>query len=1575
MEQKNILKQALDLIKNQRRHRQWLWGMTGLAALVVFMTVYLLILPAITMEHSGLEITAESLEASWEEAICTKISALAENDREETVFSWKTEGADAGLDESGISFDADGIAWIQDENGEVIELHRDFAGDGVTNYWFVLGAGQSRDFSLSWKCNEPQNLYENAEESEGAASDTEYILDQTGNANEKNLLTISYGWGSNLDEANEGNESFTLCWLLDTEKEAPNETSEIPLSEIPPTGSEAAPENSIDGGNGAIGGASASDSGLSSAFLSEDLKGKQEKEGSYDFSDDITSVTVSKMENGQWVPGSEFTAGDSVRMEIHYIIPANTVGEDNHTIHYQLPEGIRLSQQESGTVYDGQTPVGTYIINTDGLITITFQDTFSDDKPFNGMIRFEGTLSGGQDGSEEEIEFGGDGGTITVKPDKSPTDIHLEKEGEYDSNTEKLNYTITVSTEKGTGDTVTISDWFSSGDTAASYDKDSFHIVKVDANGGTNEISGYTPEFSENTPPSFSISGLPKLEAGEKYVVTYTASPGETNNENGASHVANSAVGTSGNDNSSDWNDVTISHEVVQKWGTYDGQSGTIRWTIVLNKDKRDIGGYKLKDTMTINGENVSIPQDTVITMTGEGGSSQTITLPYTFPEGSCDTYTITYETKAPEGAPGESWTTQNKAEIEREDETYTGQGTVTGQTPDYGIHKQFENIVDSSANVSGIYQWVSRITVPDTELDLEKLTYTDTLTAAAADGKEEEDIHYITTALLGNMSVTVNGTPLTLGVDYEIWDAKGKIEDFNDNETRLTGFQVKFLEEAKEKLKGHTVELRYQTRVDYTGLKDDVIYTIRNTGSIPGHESKAETTYERPKKLEKQASITGNNGNSYTDEGICVDYEQSGGIIHYRLLLHTDQETQGDITLTDLLPKGASLVTDSVTMRFYGNDYYEYPSIQYDDGTGHITYEAANHIRVSASATNPDGTTLVTFTIDDGYNGDGTNHILAIYYKVSVKEDTAWTEDPATEKRLYRNQVTWGTENAATDVTVEREVPDVEKIGEQLPQYDSEGNPVLDSEGNPVWSDTVRYYILINIGAKDLVENRDVITLWDKLDVGNAAAAEFLPGSVRLYYYDASQENSCGSEMDASLYSYTYDEKEYVLTFSLPDETACVLTYDYIVDRGNAAGDISVKNQAHLTGGASSGGGTEVILEETSSSATATKKELTLYKVDASDFGLLLPGAVFELKVYEDGGWKTLLTDLTTDENGEFTLTRDQDTHFENFNFEDNTLYSLTEIQAPEGYTASGESYYFVWVEEGKTAEEIKQEMIANGTLGGVASESVNFLTTSEAAYIRNEPCTLTVKKLWQDENGVGTEPGTEKVKVNLLCQTVTSNAKTVTVMSTGHQSWSQTHTSIVNVAEGSSLTIQITGVYKDSLDIQVGEKAVVPVLTGPGQVWTYTIDTVEDNTTVKISPTDQNEGNSFGNISFFEYTTPFFVPEGDAEIYATVELNPSNKWSYTWENLPKTDENGKMLYYHVEELSPVPGYEILYPGGNHDGLQAGELVIINRANGYILPETGGSGLKMFTAGGFALMALAALMYRILHRKGDGVS
>ena len=41
----------------------------------------------------------------------------------------------------------------------------------------------------------------------------------------------------------------------------------------------------------------------------------------------------------------------------------------------------------------------------------------------------------------------------------------------------------------------------------------------------------------------------------------------------------------------------------------------------------------------------------------------------------------------------------------------------------------------------------------------------------------------------------------------------------------------------------------------------------------------------------------------------------------------------------------------------------------------------------------------------------------------------------------------------------------------------------------------------------------------------------------------------------------------------------------------------------------------------------------------------------------------------------------------------------------------------------------------------------------------------------------------------------------------------------------------------------------------------------------------------------------------------------------------------------------------------------------------GCVLPETGGAGTTIYTAGGLALMALAGLMYRILRRKGEDAS
>lgn len=164
-------------------------------------------------------------------------------------------------------------------------------------------------------------------------------------------------------------------------------------------------------------------------FISDAGPGDGQRE-SHDFGHDIESVTVSKKVNGQWKPATEFTDGDSVRVDISYELEANAVGTENKTIHYQLPDGITLAKQESGPVKDGNITVGTYTISEDGYIEIVFYDEFADDQPFVGTIRFEGQVWAKEGQDETEISFG-DAGSIIVRPAKEPADVSVAKSGVY----------------------------------------------------------------------------------------------------------------------------------------------------------------------------------------------------------------------------------------------------------------------------------------------------------------------------------------------------------------------------------------------------------------------------------------------------------------------------------------------------------------------------------------------------------------------------------------------------------------------------------------------------------------------------------------------------------------------------------------------------------------------------------------------------------------------------------------------------------------------------------------------------------------------------------------------------------------------------------------------------------------------------------------------------------------------------------------------------------------------------------------------------------------------------------------
>ena len=87
---------------------------------------------------------------------------------------------------------------------------------------------------------------------------------------------------------------------------------------------------------------------------------------SVDFVDKITNISISKEVGGLWVPATEFEDGDEVRININYSLEPDDLAESKK-IHYQLPEGIKLSKEETGTVYSNDVEaVGSYKIGTDG---------------------------------------------------------------------------------------------------------------------------------------------------------------------------------------------------------------------------------------------------------------------------------------------------------------------------------------------------------------------------------------------------------------------------------------------------------------------------------------------------------------------------------------------------------------------------------------------------------------------------------------------------------------------------------------------------------------------------------------------------------------------------------------------------------------------------------------------------------------------------------------------------------------------------------------------------------------------------------------------------------------------------------------------------------------------------------------------------------------------------------------------------------------------------------------------------------------------------------------------------------
>lgn len=511
-------------------------------------------------------------------------------------------------------------------------------------------------------------------------------------------------------------------------------------------------------------------------------------DGSYDFSKDITSVTVERQQGSQWIQDETFTDGDTIRVTIQYKIPAGVITADQKTMHYKLPAGIALNEIEKGAVSQGDSEVGNFEIDTDGMITITFNDDFAKGgEAFSGSLQFQGAIALAELGEGEEIVFGGDGGTITVVPEEKQYSLNIgkpgvyvkdEKEAQYYKDNFKLGdidilpghllYTVSIWSDNGSDGTIAVTDRFTHDPAqgVVTYDEENIAVFKItptlDGPPSAVPITEFELEYThrqtgadDTQTSSFTITGLPALQPGESYSVNYTATIDFTtvHSPTGYIEVSNTATATDKSQDVSANARVVVSQRMVYKEGKLNTGTGNVQWTVNINEDGRDISGMTFMDTMTykVNNQTLTYDPNEIVNLqvtAYSGGTRQgdvtglftgllsydngvlSVTFPQNnWPEGLDPTWTyyITYETPYPDGVEiGEGIYFHNTATLG----DYTATADWNGNVPEqgYGLVKQSTGDNLNTGTDVGTVNWQSTLSYPSgiTETDLGQIEYRD---------------------------------------------------------------------------------------------------------------------------------------------------------------------------------------------------------------------------------------------------------------------------------------------------------------------------------------------------------------------------------------------------------------------------------------------------------------------------------------------------------------------------------------------------------------------------------------------------------------------------------------------------------------------------------------------------------------------------------------------------------------------------------------------------------------------------------------------------------------------------------
>ena len=1132
----------------------------------------------------------------------------------------------------------------------------------------------------------------------------------------------------------------------------------------------------------------------------------------------VTNVTFQKRVGNTWPDikqGDTVEENDEIRMYVDFTLAPNTFAQLPGTVYYQLPGGLKLEKPiENGVIRDPSNvtndedgePVGSYTIDKDGKVALTFaKDKINPANAFNGTIMFtaRANYSSSQSG---EITFGNN---ISLKIQKPDPDLHVEKgfaENVMWSDAEGnfyIHWKVTVTTKNGSGGPVDIRDVLTqTGRLPSSFDPTNSNgpvsITRYDAAGTkkpltTDEYSG-TYKIDGN---ELSYTGLPELQAGEKYELRYvtkiTAADLEKAKANNTSNVMhNTAYAQAGEIEKSKSEQVSFLNTLIEKKGNLNS-SGLIDWTVTIKAPHDDNGGF-LKDyvlTDEILKGDVRIFGN--ITIKSNNGNTDTITQDE-FAKGyrlsevdkNAHTYTVTYQTTAP----ASGGIVENQAKITRGKETdkieFTANARVNVQAGQWSLTKtHVRNDNDGKAywtieasNTTGaqtfeLWDTIGATTnsAGQTVTGTTHYAYAAELQAALEQNAREK----------GMTLHLANGTKLSYAQAREkgylgsitYYAADGSVVSADDMITPVMKMCVPVDTSKDPTVRVTQVVLAdIPTHEELSNIPQGDAWTFHNDAKLIQGSSEilAPATDTRHGKsiFTKEVST---DGQTYAQNIPPVDYDVNADHrLYYKITLVTTADQKGIIEFSDKLPDGTTYTPDSNSNSCYRDDTF----LSWTGGDWYLSYNSNTHtVTVQAKNLTPNKEYKITFK-----------------YSVAFDTDPEW-KDLLTAKREYTNTASWGSGKnekiATTTTTVKREIEPLTKTGEQ-------------QKNNGELSNRITYTVIIN-PAKEILGDGKTLDLKDVMTVDTDSGASFYGSNVKLYYYD--HDKSSVSEMKPvppSQYTNLKPTGNEWLHMTVPDHTALLLQYDCII--ANNRNEPILSNTVSLDQYKKE---QELRFQTNSSSVTVSSGQLVIKKVDGTTLNPL-EGATFTLTPYDPNTKQfneAASLSGTTNASGErvFHITSDA--------VLPHVLYRLQETSAPTGYIKDSTPRYVFFYENGKengrTPAEVYQHYIGTGPVledgTTLPAENVTFGTTTGATTltVKNTYNRLTVTKTWLNASNNQTADEDDIPKKSIQVQLYRRKAGQTTADKVGEPVVLSKDTSWSHTWEGTEIPAKDTDDGKD--------------------------------------------------------------------------------------------------------------------------------------------------------------------------------